>query len=112
MDEQAIVNLLGAIVAQESRIATALEILISAQVPAPNYKRQLSEYRAFDWGDIGAQVVASDAHGPTKVEWNGRIFTRRNSDDKKKGQAVWFSAVVSGTVACPARMAITAARVT
>lgn len=80
------------------RIAGAVEILVAAQVPAPNYKRPMREYKNFDWGAINARAIARDTHGPTQVEWNGRLFTRRNSTDKKKGSAIWYSCVVSGTV--------------
>ena len=82
-----------------NRIANALEILAIAQVPAPNYKRGLAEYKKFNWGTINATVLNSDQYGAAKVEWNGRIFTRRNSVDKKKGSAIWFSTVLSGNVA-------------
>jgi len=91
-------ELLAALVREINRVANALEIITSAQVPAPNYKRQLAQYKHFDWDSINAHVAQDDKYGATKVEWNGRTFTRRNSNDKK-GAAVWFSCVVSGTVA-------------
>ena len=99
MNTQTNTEFLAAAVAALNRIATALEILVADQVPAPNYKRTLAQFKTFDWTTINAQVVNADSWGPTQVEWNGRIFTRRNSNDKKKGRAIWFSAVVSGTVA-------------
>lgn len=99
MDEKTTIELLAALVSEANRIATALEIITAAQVPAPNYKRTLAAYADFDWSAIGARVVETDAHGPARVEWNGRIFARRNSADKKKGAAIWYSCVVSGTVA-------------
>jgi DdrB-like protein len=58
--------------------------------PAPNYQRPLSEYPTFDWPSIGATVLDRDRDGPTAVEWNGQVFTRR-SPDNSFGSAIWYS---------------------
>lgn len=57
---------------------------------APNYQRPLSAYRIFDWASIGAVVLDSDAVGPSRVEYLGHHFTRRNGAGKF-GEAIWFS---------------------
>ena len=57
---------------------------------APNYRRQLSEYAAFVWPDIGATIVEGPKEAPAVVEWNGHRFKRR-SGNGKYGEAVWYS---------------------
>lgn len=57
---------------------------------APNYQRPLSAYRIFDWASIGAVVLDGDAGGPSRVEYLGHHFTRRNGAGKF-GEAIWFS---------------------
>lgn len=75
------------------RIAHHLQQMAVASQPAPNYQRDISEYPAFDWSEIGATVTASDADGVSSVEWNGFTFTRR-APQNKFGEAVWFSRCV------------------
>ena len=65
------------------------QIAVSSN-PAPNYQRPLDEYPTFDWPTIGATVLNRDGDGPTAVEWNGQVFTRR-SPDNSFGSAIWFS---------------------
>lgn len=64
----------------------------------PNYRRDLAEFGAFDWNSIGAIIVARDEYGPTKVEWAGHHWLRRNSSPNDKfGSAIWFSRPVSSS---------------
>ncbi|HEY4690862.1 MAG TPA: single-stranded DNA-binding protein [Anaerolineae bacterium] len=81
------------------RIARALESMAMTQAPAPNYSRTLAAFRSFDFATINATVKTQDSFGPAVVEWGGFTWTRRNSQDKKKGNAIWFSRVIGGTVA-------------
>jgi len=92
-------QLMAAQVAVLDRIARALEAIALVQAPAPNYTRPLAAFGTFDFASINALVKAHDASGPTIVEWGGYNWTRRNSVDKKKGNAIWFSRVGGGTVA-------------
>jgi hypothetical protein len=72
-------------------IHTALSAIGRAmRSEAPNYQRPLAAYAAFDWSSIDAVIIDSDSSGPTRVEYLGHIFTRRNGTGKF-GQAIWFS---------------------
>ncbi len=90
MNEKQIETVIGLL----SRIAIALESQVRALGPIePNLVRPLSEYAAFDWSSIGARVVQSDPSdpsGPTHVEHDGALYTRR-SPQNKYGAAIWFS---------------------
>lgn len=57
---------------------------------APNYQRPLAAFGAFDWSSIGAAVTETDGSGPSRLEYGGHIFTRRNGRGKF-GEAIWFS---------------------
>lgn len=70
--------------------------LLSANVPAPHYRRRLNEYAAFDWRAIAAQPTAKDGEGVSEVLWNNHKFVRRHATDKKKGEAIWFSRKLPG----------------
>ena len=85
------------------RIATALEVIskngLAGAAPvvattSPDYQRGLADYIDFDWSSIDARVMVSDEHGPTQVEWNNIIFTRR-APDNKYGRDIWYSHYVS-----------------
>jgi hypothetical protein len=71
-------------------IDASLRQLSLASNPAPNYQRQLSEYRNFDWDSIGAMVLKEDEDGVNAVEWNEHVFQRR-SPSNKFDAAIWFS---------------------
>lgn len=73
-------------------IANELKALTEAgELLSPNYRRKLSEYLKFDWSEIGAEVVESDASGGAiEVEWHHHRFLRR-SGSGKFGKAIWFS---------------------
>lgn len=87
MNEKQIETVIGLL----SRIAIALESQVRALGPIePNLVRPLSEYASFDWSSIGARVVQSDPSGPTHVEHDGALYTRR-SPQNKYGAAIWFS---------------------
>lgn len=75
-------------------LAKKLDQLIEYCAPiSPDYRAALDEFARFDWGQIGAEVVASDKQGPTAVKWNRQVFTRR-AGDGKFGKAIWFSRCV------------------
>lgn len=75
---------------QLTRIADSLDVLAQANMPEPNYTKDISEYKGFDWDSIGATVVKEDRDGPTHVEWGGALWLRR-SPSNKYGPAIWFS---------------------
>jgi len=89
MDNQQVANYFTAIMEQLRQLAEQ-----SAPV-SPNYRRQLGEYAAFDWSEIGAVIVEADPEGPAIVEWNLHRFTRR-SGAGKFGPAIWFSRPIGG----------------
>jgi hypothetical protein len=74
------------------RIAVALERLANDGKPAaPNLTRPMEEYGAFDWASIGAEIVRRDDDGPTHIQHNGVLYTRR-SPTNKYDPAIWYSA--------------------
>lgn len=74
-----------------TRIADALERLARGSEPEePNHIKALDQFAVFDWATIGASIVQSDQFGPTHVEWNGMLWTRRSPQNKFEG-AIWFS---------------------
>lgn len=75
-------------------IEASLHDIAVASNPAPNYRRPLGEYSAFDWASIGATVLKEDSDGVAAVEWRDQQFIRRSDDKKKFGYAVWFSRCV------------------
>ncbi|GAB4519965.1 MAG: hypothetical protein Kow0047_31200 [Anaerolineae bacterium] len=91
-------NLLGSILTVLVRIAEAIEALEAApaqqapvqQEECPNLDLPLELYPTFDWSSIGAEVIASDKHGPTMVRWSGRVYKRR-SPLNKYGEVIIFS---------------------
>ena len=83
-------GILRMIAASLQAVEAHLRQMASSSNPAPNYQRLLSEYHTFDWPSIGATVLNRDGDGPTSVEWNGQVFTRR-SPSNKFDAAVWFS---------------------
>jgi len=74
------------------RLASAVERLAPAAA-APNYTHPLENFKAFDWGSIGAKVERSDSFGPAIVSWGGQQFFRR-SPQNKFGEAIWYSRCV------------------
>jgi hypothetical protein len=75
------------------QMSNRLEAIASQHAPdwqLPLYAYLITE-RA-NWPDrIGAAVLHSDQHGPTKVVWCGHTYTRRTGNDRKYGTAIWFS---------------------
>jgi hypothetical protein len=72
------------------RIATALERM-SPPPAAPNYQRELREFKNFEWQSIGAKIIRYDDEGTVAiVEWQGYHFTRRNPNNKYQ-PAIWYS---------------------
>lgn len=65
-----------------------IEQLVAPQ--GPNYTYPLAAYANFDWAGIGAEVIGRDRQGVSRVNWFGKMFTRR-SGAGKFGQAIWFS---------------------
>ncbi len=87
MNDQQIDRLLALL----GSMADSLSEIVRDMAPeAPNYKRPIGDYAAFDWAGIGAVVVKADAYGPSQVEWQDQVFTRRSSENKF-GEAIWFS---------------------
>lgn len=64
-------------------------LLTGARAGAPNLRRPLRAYPAFDWASIGAEVVSEDEHGAIEVVWRNEVYTRRTKP--KFGADVWFS---------------------
>lgn len=74
------------------RIAVALERLANdGKPPALNLVRPMDEFWNFDWSAIGAEIVKDDDDGPTHVQHNGALYTRRSPVNKYE-PAIWYSA--------------------
>lgn len=72
-------------------ISQHLAIIAAANSTAePNYQRSLTDYAAFDWASIGANILESDQAGPTVVGHNNFVYTRR-SPQNKFDAAIWYS---------------------
>jgi hypothetical protein len=102
MTDQSLLDLLGALVKETSRMATAAEAIASVIAPAPNLTRPMSDWpkAAEILESIGATVTASDKDGPTRAEYQGRIYVRRSAHDEdgEKSDAIWFNCVIGGNV--------------
>ena len=85
--DELILAALGTIASHLERIAIALE---SAPRPAPDIVKDLSDYPQFDWQSINAEVVARDNDGAVAVRHQGKIYIRRNPQNKY-GPTVWYS---------------------
>jgi hypothetical protein len=83
-----LITVLSQLAINTDRIATCLEQQIRKE--APNYQRDIKDFRAFDWNSIGAIIEQSDQFGAAVVEWGGKLY-RRRSPQNKFGAAVWFS---------------------
>jgi len=82
---------LSTLISQLTRIADALEVLARpGKDYSPDYIKPIEEYTGFDWVSINANVVKADRDGPTHVQWNGHIYTRR-SPSNKFDPAIWYS---------------------
>jgi hypothetical protein len=94
----AIARLLGVLVASVGELvvaverqAAATEALARYSAPkAPNYRRLLAEWTAFEWETIDAEVLQRDHDGVASVRWGGFVWTRR-APENKFGEAVWYS---------------------
>lgn len=89
VDTVSILHALTSIAVSAERIANALEAQVQAQ-PAPDLQYHLRDYPGFDWSTIGAEVIKRDKHGAIAVKYCGRIYTRRNPQNKY-GPAIWYS---------------------
>lgn len=103
MSDQALLDLLGALVAQTSRLANSAEAIASVIAPAPNLTRPMIDWpHAADiLESLGATIVGHDADGPTRAEYQGRIYVRRSAkadEEDEKSDAIWFNCVVGGNV--------------
>lgn len=79
------------LIAHLARIADALEkINRPGKDDTPDLVKPIEEFESFDWASIDAQVVKADRFGPSHVQWNGHIYTRRNPANKY-GPAIWYS---------------------
>jgi hypothetical protein len=94
--------LLATCVAELHGIRAALEALASVQAPAPNIMRPMADWKkARDiLESMGAEVVSEDRSGPTRAQYQGRIYVRRSAHDEDgdKSDAIWFSTVLGGNV--------------
>ena len=80
------------ILAKLETITTLLRQMLRQNAPlAPNYRHPLSAYWTFDWPSIGAEIIRRDKKGATQVFWSGYLWTRRNDNCRKYGDAIWFS---------------------
>lgn len=81
--------------AELARSLKSIELALMATAAAnpPNWVRPLSAYKNGWVKAIGAYLVAADDYGPTVVFWMGHHYTRRSSENKKFGAALWFSRV-------------------
>ncbi|MDR3572822.1 MAG: single-stranded DNA-binding protein [Anaerolineaceae bacterium] len=74
-----------------SRIADALEKLANNGEPvSPDLVRPIEDFSKFEWESINASVVRFDSDGPTHVEYDGAVWTRR-SPQNKYDSAIFFS---------------------
>jgi hypothetical protein len=74
-----------------SRIADSLEILSRpGKDYSPDYVMPIGEFAGFDWGSVNITVVRADRDGPTHLQWNGQVYTRR-SPSNKFDPAIWYS---------------------
>jgi hypothetical protein len=90
-DQEQIIGLLKAQKALLQHIAKRLDALADAKAQlSPNYRRRLAEYKDFEWGSIGAKVVASTKQGAIEVEYAGHRFDRRMGE-KFNGAFIIFS---------------------
>ena len=77
-----------------NRIAFSLEKIANQGQPIePNFVRPLVDFATFDWSSIGAEVVSTDEYGPTHVNFDGTIWTRR-SPANKYDPVIFFSRAV------------------
>lgn len=61
-----------------------------AAKPFRSHLKPIEQFPGFDWGSIGATVVAADDDGPTVVEFGGESYKRR-SPQNKFTPAIWYS---------------------
>jgi hypothetical protein len=84
-------QLLAELIKQVTRIAVVLEKQANNGQPTePGLERPLADYKSFDWSTIGASIVNQDPDGPTHVEYDGVIWTRR-SPSNKFDPCIWYS---------------------
>jgi len=87
MEEKTALEILHQLV----RIADGIEFIAhQGEIPEPNYVRQLSDYPAFNWSSIDAEIVQTDKDGASIVLWNGALYTRRSPSNKFE-PAIFFS---------------------
>jgi len=102
--EQAVTNtgILASLVAELHGVRSALEALASVQAPSPNIMRPMADWKKAReiLEGMGAEVVSEDKSGPTRAQYQGRIYVRRSAhdDDGEKSDAIWFSTVLGGNV--------------
>lgn len=101
---QAYVNLQRLNIETLQRIADLLERAIclmdqalaqSQNTPGPRYMATAKEFRDFDWGSIGAEILRRDRDQlPDLVKCKGQIYQRRAKPDQDGN--VWFSRSLGG----------------
>lgn len=91
MEDEELRGMFNCLNLQLNRIADSLEVLARpGQDYSPNYVKPIEEYTSFDWQSINASVVRTDRDGPTHIQWNGQVYTRRSPSNKFE-PAIWFS---------------------
>ena len=75
-------------------IAFSLEKIANQGQPIePNFVRPLVDFATFDWSSIGAEVISTDEYGPTHVNFDGTIWTRRSPANKYE-PVIFFSRAI------------------
>lgn len=91
MNDELVIEHLGQIEQRLAEIAGCLERIARGSEPEePNHIKPLEQFSTFDWSSIGASIVQRDQFGPTHLEWNGALWTRRSPQNKFEG-AIWYS---------------------
>lgn len=76
------------------RIAIATEKAADNDIKGARFMRTAAEYKIFNWGSIGAEVLRRDRDElPDLVKWKELIYTRRAKSEQDGN--IWFSRHVS-----------------
>lgn len=78
---------------QQSELLAEIASYLSTNQVMPSFKRPIEEYTNFDWSQIGAQVITRDDYGVAQVSFRGKIYTRRNPENKYK-EAIFYSTCI------------------
>lgn len=75
----------------ERAITLVDQLLTQSQnTPGPRYMATAKEFKTFDWGAIGAEILRRDRDQlPDLVKWKDQIYSRRAKPDQDGN--IWFS---------------------